>query len=153
MSWLSNKQIAVKVARNGDEQTRKAFYGIHSIDDLPEFIPHLPFILIINTHTHNLPGEHWKTIFIDKDHSGELFDSLALPVSNIVIRWMNRFTRKWKVNKKSFQHPLSATCGAFALYFTLQRLSVSNMETLTKIFTTRAYVNEQKVLSFYHGLK
>ena len=153
MSWLSDKQIIEKIRRNGSEETQKAFHGIYSIDNLPEFISCLPCFLIINTHTHNLPGEHWKTVFIDENRCGELFDSLATPVSNFVIRWLNRFTRKWTTNKKRFQHPQTSTCGAFALYFILHRLDVGDMDTLTKTFSSRAYANEEKIVAFYRSLK
>ena len=153
MSWLSNRKLIEKVKYNGDWKTLKAFYGVYPIDELPAFIPHLPIIIIINTHTHNLEGEHWKTIFIDRDKCGEVFDSLALPMSYILIQWMNRFTRKWKRNRQSFQHRLSATCGAYALYFTLRRLNVPSLEYFTNSFSDSTVVNERKIRDFYNRLK
>ena len=153
MSWLSSAKILEKVKRNADEVTKKAFHGIYPIDDLPQSVPHLPIFIIVNTHTHNLPGEHWLTIFIDENKRGEVFDSLALPMSNLLIRWLNTFTRKWKRNNKAYQHPLSSSCGAFALYFTLKRLRAKDFEHVTSSFNATPRVNERKVLAFYKQLK
>ena len=153
MSWLSSKNLVDKVRKNADRETLLAFYGVCAIDKLPEFIPTRPFLMIVNTHTQNLPGEHWIAIFVDTNRNGELFDSLALPVSNILIRWLNRFTIKWKKNGRTFQHVLSSTCGAFALYFTLNRLHVTNFETLTALFNKSPHVNETLVNVFYRSLK
>ena len=153
MSWLSNKTLLKKIKKNACEETLKAFNGIYSIDNLPDSIPRRPFLIIINTHTHNLPGEHWICVFIDQDRNGELFDSLALPVSNILIRWLNVFTTKWKRNSLSFQHLLSAQCGAFVLCFILNRLHVKNFESLTAMFTSSPLMNDTIVENFYRALK
>jgi hypothetical protein len=153
MSWLSSKTLNEKVRKNADSKTLEAFYGVCSIDNLPDFIHVRPFIMIINTHTQNLPGEHWITVMIDANRNGELFDSLGLPPSNIIIRWLNQFTNKWKKNERSFQHRLSSTCGTFALYFVLNRLRVKDFETLTNTFTTSSYANEFHMKRFYRSLK
>ena len=94
MSWLTDEDIIRKVRRNGDKKCEEAFYGVYPLDRLPKFIPQLPLFIVVNTHTANLEGEHWKTIFIDKNRRGEVFDSLAQPMNAILIRWMNRFTRR-----------------------------------------------------------
>lgn len=153
MSWLSGKDLVDKVRKNADKETLLAFYGTCAIDDLPEYIHSRPFFLLVNTHTKNLPGEHWIAILIDENRYGELFDSLALPVSNILIRWLNRFTKKWKKNGRSFQPLLSATCGAFALYFILNRLRVNSFETLTASFSDSPEANENCVKQFYRCLE
>ena len=153
MSWLSSKDLIDKVRKNANRETLLAFYGVCAIDDLPEFIHARPFLLIVNTHTQNLPGEHWIAIFIDSDRNGELFDSLALPVSNILIRWLNRFTNKWKKNGRTFQQLLSATCGAFALYFILNRLHATNFDALTASFGESLQANESFVKQFFRSLK
>ena len=153
MSWLSSRQLVNKVRRNADEKTWRAFYGVYPIDNLPKFIPHLPIFIIVNTDTHNLPGTHWKCIFIGKDRRGEIFDSLAQPINDMLVRWINRFTRKWKTNHKCYQRSSSSTCGAFVLYFILSRLAAPSLETVTKVMKHSLYDNECFVRSFYHSLK
>ena len=137
MSWLSDKQLYKKVEKNADEKTREAFYGVYPLDELPKFIPHLPLFIIVNTQTHNLSGEHWKTVFIDKNRDGEVFDSLAQPMNAMLMSWMDRFTRRWKRNRKVYQHFESSSCGAFALYYVLNRLNYTSMnsDSSFRIFT------------------
>ena len=151
MSWLSGPSMEKKIKKHADEDTLNAFGGVFSIDTLPASVPHYPFFMIVNTQSHNLPGEHWKTIFIDKKKQGEVFDSLALPLSNILIRWLNRFTRRFTVNRVMYQHPLSAACGAFAVFYVLRRLKDSKCVSTT--FNSSPYDNVLHVLSFYRSLK
>lgn len=151
MSWLTNKELETKIKQHGDKATRDAFYGVFSIDNLPFAVPRYPFFMIVNTQAHNLPGEHWKTVFIDKDRRGEVFDSLALPLTNTLIRWLNRFTRTFTVNHLAYQHPLSASCGVFAMFYVLHRLK--NPNCVTTMFTASLHDNESRVLDFYHMLQ
>lgn len=151
MSWLSENDIKKKIKQHGNKSTREAFYGVFPIDKLPFAIPQYPFFMIVNTQAHNLPGSHWKTIFIDKDKRGEVFDSLALPLSNILIRWLNRFTHSFTVNHIAYQHPLSSTCGAFAVFYVLHRLNDSRC--VSRMFDSSTYDNVTRVLDFYHMLK
>ena len=153
MSWLSDKEIREKVKRNGNECIWKAFYGVYPIDKLPSFIPHLPIFMVVNTHTHNLKGQHWKAIFIDKNRRGEVFDSLAQPMSDFLKRFMNRFSRKWKTNRKVYQHAKSTTCGAFALYYILKRMDYPSLDAFTQTFSRSLIVNERLMRAFYRTLK
>ncbi len=153
MSWLTGNTIIKKIEKNADAKTLDAFKGIYPIDQLPAFIPSYPFLIIVNTHTHNLYGEHWIAIFIDKNKNGELFDSLASPISNHVIRWMNKFTRRWLTNGTAYQHPMSATCGAFVLFYVLKRLCYNDFLSFKKEFTVKPYANEATVLKYFHNLK
>lgn len=153
MSWLSDEKICEKVERNANEKTRKAFYGVCPLDELPSFVPYLPIFIVVNTQTHNLEGEHWKTIFIDKNRNGEIFDSLAQPMNAMLITWMNRFTRRWKKNHKVYQHTNSTTCGAFALFYILKRLDCASLNSFTHLFSHSLNANESLVHNFYKALK
>ena len=53
MSWMTGAQLERYIKKHGDEKTKHAFLGIFAIDHLPQNIPHLPSLLIVN-----LPGEH-----------------------------------------------------------------------------------------------
>ena len=147
MSWLSGREMTDKIKRYGDTATRDAFHGVYSIDNLPFAVPRHPFFMIVNTQARNLPGEHWKTIFIDKNKRGEVFDSLAVPLNNILIRWLNRFTRSYTVNRIAYQHPLSTTCGGFAVFYVLNRLSDPNC--VTTMFDSIPYENDERVRAYY----
>lgn len=153
MSWLSDDAIKQKVQHNADEATWQAFDDVYSVDTLPSTIRHYPIFIVLNTHPHNLQGEHWKVIFIHQDRRGELFDSLALPPNIPTQQWLKKHTRQWKTNARAFQHPLSSSCGAFVLYFILKRLRSRRFETLTQKFSSNVHVNEKMIRKFYNDLK
>ena len=153
MSWLSGEAIQQKVQYNADDTTWKAFDSVYSVDTLPSSITHYPIFIVLNTHPHNLKGQHWKVIFIHEDRRGELFDSLALPPNIPTQQWLNKHTRQWKRNARAFQHPLSASCGAFVLYFILNRLRVRRFESICQKFSTNLHANEKMIRKFYNELK
>lgn len=146
MSWLSGQDILNAVHKHADKPTREAFAGVYSMDKLPFAVCHYPFFMIVNTQSHNLPGAHWLTIYIDQDRRAEIFDSLALPPSQVLMRWLHQFTRSTTRNSLSYQHPLSDTCGAFALYFVFHRLKGP------VTFSPSLYNNENIVRTFYYNL-
>ena len=153
MSWLDNHDIIDKLMYNTDEETWKAFDDVYPIDMLPKAIRHYPIFIVINTHTKNLPGEHWKAILIKEDRTAEVFDSFALPLNTFTENWLNKFTRKWKSNPRAYQHPSSALCGAYVLYFIINRLKYSNYKSFLKNFSTSASDNDRMINEFYRSLQ
>ena len=148
MSNLSNIEISRIIRKYNPNPDKDVFLGVFPIDSLPERVPHYPSCMVINTQSHNLPGEHWISIFITKDKRGEVFDSLGLPLSNFLIRWLNRFTKSWRYNRKTYQRLSSDKCGAFVIYFLLHRL-----EKKTPTFSDSLAANDQLVNMFYQILK
>ena len=152
MSWLSNLELEKLIHKYGDDATKKAFMGVYAIDTLPQSVPHLPALLIVNTDTKNLPGQHWKSIYITKERFGEVFDSLSGPISTLLSKWLNTFTRKWTYNTMVVQHPFSPTCGAFAAYFILTRLKNKSMKEFMRIYSRSLYKNSIMMQTFVKDL-
>ena len=151
MSWLTANQLKYKIERNASPSTLQAFHGVFSIDQLPFAVPHYPYFMVVNTQSHNLPGEHWIAVFIDKDKRGEVFDSLALPIAQPLIRWLNRFSRTFTTSHLMYQHPLSSKCGAFVLFYILHRLH--DAKCMRNFFTTTPTMNEHYITLYYESLK
>lgn len=149
MSWLTNHQLERAIVRHGDRRVQMAFQGIFPLDRLPHLDMRGPLFLILNTDVENLPGRHWKAIFIDENNYGEVFDSLALPLSDRLIRFMNNHTTKWTRNTTMLQHPLSAQCGIYVLYFVTQRLYADSLSDLISIFSPSLLENERLMYQFY----
>ena len=40
-------------------------------------------------HPYNLGGNHWKAVIIDENQRGEVFDSVPLSMSEMLVRWIN----------------------------------------------------------------
>ena len=153
MALFSNHDIIKNLWNTTNGKTWKAFRGVHSIDALPKAIYSYPSFVLLNTHAHYLPGEHWKVIFLKEDRTAEVFDSLALTLNVFTLNWLNKFTRMWKTTSLPYQHPLSATCGAFVLYFILKRLNYDSLESFNKTFSSNPLHNERMILTFYNALK
>ena len=58
MAWLTDDALVSKIVNNANDETLLAFQGVFPIDKLPDSVSRLPFLLIVNAHAHNLPGEH-----------------------------------------------------------------------------------------------
>ena len=149
MSWLTNHQLECAILRHGDRRVIMAFQGIFPLNRLPQLNMQGPLFLILNTDVENLPGRHWKAIYIDENNYGEVFDSLALPLSDRLIRFMNYHTTKWTRNTTMLQHPLSAQCGIYVLYFVTQRLYTDSLSDLISIFSPSLLENERLMYQFY----
>ena len=154
MSWLTDRELRNKLRYNAPKSIWNAFGGIYPIDMLPPLIPFRPIFIIINTDTKNLPGEHWKAILIKEDKTADVFDSLSLTMNVHTENWLKKFTKRWSLNRRAYQHPLSASCGSFVLYFIFNRLYYPNFQSFLKnsFSSTDTIANEHVVRDFYNSL-
>ena len=153
MSWLTNADLRRALERYDDAAVLSAFRGIYPNDALPHTLMKPPVLMVVNTDPHNLPGRHWKVIYMDETYCGEVFDSLATPLSNHVIQFMNRHTRQWKTNRAMFQHPSSRQCGVYVLYFMTQRLNYPSLSAFCQSFSSNLKDNERMMRQFYRTLQ
>ena len=155
VNWLTGVDLDRLIVKNADADTHAAFIGVYAVDTLPVRISHLPTLLIVNSDTSNLAGKHWRAIHIDVNRRGEVFDSLAVPVSPFLEAWLNSVTDKWTCSETIIQHPLIPSCGAFALHFVLHRLSVPDLMIYTNTYYTGGMFtkNEAFIRNFVHSLK
>ena len=151
MSWLTNHQLEQAVERYGDDKTKEAFLGAFPIDRLPTTVKTYPVLLIVNSQSHNLGGEHWLALFISPQQRGELFDSAAQPVDLRINRWLNRFsTKRWIRNHVIYQSPFSPICGAYVLYYVLNRLHHPSMKEL--LMVNHHHINDSFIKEWYDKL-
>lgn len=145
ITWLTTNELENYIHKFANDKTKAAFLGTFPMDHLPKQIPHLPLLFIINTNSSNLPGQHWKAIYVSENKEGEVFDSLAMPVCLQLQQWMNKFTRKWKVSTLILQNPLSPSCGAYVLYFIMTRLNFDTLNACIARFSDNLLKNEDTV--------
>ena len=115
MSWLSASELECAVAACSDPTAGLAFRGVYPHNRLPTaLLPpppaqlRLPLTLIVNTDTHNLPGRHWTSVYIDANRRGELFDTLTTPPSAHVVRFLTQHCQRWTTNRLIYQSPSSS---------------------------------------------
>jgi hypothetical protein len=92
----------------------KCFQGVYPLDKIKPFKKR-PIAIIVNTDKSNEPGEHWVSIFIDKNGSGEYFDSFGLPpLHDELIEYLNiNCANGWRFNPIALQSDDSTTCGHY----------------------------------------
>ena len=153
INWLTTRDLEMFIDKFADENTKAAFLGVFPINYLPRKVTRLPVLFIINTNTSNLPGQHWKAVYLSKDRIGEVFDSLAMPVDLKLQHWMNEFSKKWITSKLTLQNPLSPTCGAYVLYFIMTRLHHSSLASCIGHFSNNVIENDRIVEQFLNKLQ
>ena len=142
VKWLTTLDLEDCVHKYADEKTKQAFLGVFPINHLPQRISYLPILFIVNTNTSNLPGEHWKAIYVSKQRIGEVFDSLATPICLQLEHWLNEFTKKWTSSQLTLQNPLSPSCGGYVLYYVMCRLNFKSLKSCLAPFTANVFAND-----------
>ena len=155
VNWLTGVQLERYIKHNANADTKRIYLGIFAFNTLPRKIHKYPLLLIVNSDTDNLPGRHWRAVYISQSLHGEVFDSLAYPVSIALEKWLNSFTLKWKqTNDFYIQFPLSPSCGAFVLHFVLNRLGANSLEHYLRCyFSTDIFANERMIKRYMYALK
>lgn len=65
--------------------------GVFPMNYLPNRVLNRPLLFIVNTNSSNVPGQHWKPVFISTDwRLEEIFDSLVFTVGLSQQRWMSK---------------------------------------------------------------
>ena len=125
--------------------TRKQpnFLGVFSLNTLPELqeLGHNMKkyrTMIANLDIESLPGSHWVGIFA-KDAKIEIFDSFGMSPPPLLQAWAARNSKSWIYKNLVVQHPLSVTCGYYALIFTIARPYFDNYDA------TVAYISCLKI--------
>ena len=155
MSWLTTDELERAVQRCADSDVlRHAFRSIYPHIQLPILrlnTKRLPVVLIVNTDTHNLPGQHWISIYIDRNRKGELFDSLANPPSTHIERFLNRYCTTWVRNRCVYQPSYSSYCGVYVLLHVLRRAHYPTFKRFcASYFTDIPIVNDLLMRDYYN---
>ena len=158
MSWLTADELEWIVKRTAPSIVQQAFRGVFPHNRLPTLptttttsSPPTFTTMIVNTDSHNLPGRHWTSVYIDKERNeGELFDPLVTPPSAHVVRFLTQHCRKWSRNYLIYQHPLSSYCGLYVLLHVLHRHEYDSLDKFCSAnFTSSPSTNEQLIRAYY----
>ena len=92
------------------------FVGVFPLDKLsPKLIAPANFIL--NTHTHNLTGEHWLAVSYMKGGIVFAFDPFGIYYPRLLQIYLNKLqrTRQVHYNDEPLQEIYEKTCGLYCL--------------------------------------
>ena len=114
------------------------FVGVYPLDRFPTWLK-CPANLIVNTHTHNLPGEHWLAISYRRGGIIYAFDPLGFHYPLSLRRCLHSLKshRCIHYNTTKWQDATETTCGWYCLAWLMaqqQQVSI-NMWCLLLLFT------------------
>ena len=116
-----------------DSRTRRVFRGVYPLDRINQC--HGQGVYVCNTDPSDMPGQHWITIAVREDGSGEYFDSFGLPPQKQEFaKFLNKETRQWTYNAECLQHPLSTVCGHYCVLYVLNYAKGRNLDHLLSKF-------------------
>ena len=117
----------------------KCFKGTFPKDRIPKKIyKKFPISFIFNTDPHNLPGQHWVALFIDKNRA-EYLDSFGLrPICCEIQNYLKKYKiKKIKYNSYPLQSISSSTCGAYCILFIKMRCNSFSFKEFLCIFSKK----------------
>jgi len=121
----------------------KNFDGVYSIDTLPD----RPRLLVCNTDPSHRPGRHWICICVENG-TGEYFDSLGRPPSDVLRHYMNIMCEQWTFNARQLQSIVSRFCGHYCIYYCLLRSRGITMSEIVASFSNDTGFNDSMMHAF-----
>ena len=92
------------------------FVGVFPLNKLPQAL-RAPANLIVNTDTHNLPGQHWLAVSYQKNGVVYAFDSFGFFYPSLLKLYLNRLRRTRAViyNRAQYQSIHEQTCALYCV--------------------------------------
>lgn len=122
------------------------YIGTFACDQIP--VPHRrPCALIINTDPASKPGTHWICVFLNKDLTGEYFDSFGLPPLR---KEFTKFLSQtcplgYVVNKLTIQDVTSENCGLYCILYVKLRFKGYSPSEIYSLFCADTLLNDAKI--------
>ncbi len=92
----------------------KRFAGVYPLDVLPDHLVSNSG-LVVNTQSHNLPGEHWIAVFKHND-SITAYDPLGIYYPAPLVSWLHKQSINVRYNYKHDQPFNSNLCGEYCFF-------------------------------------
>lgn len=135
------------------------FLGVLPCDYLPKApLRILPSMFVINTHTSQLPGEHWVAIYINKNHVGCFYDSFGNKPDHyrfptMIKDFLNLNTTSVQYSVRRVQDFSSDTCGQHCVFFRYHMAKGLDYEYVMSLYTDDFIKNDKRVSNFVKKLK
>lgn len=128
------------------------FLGVYAADALPNKLPkRRPLLLVVNTDTSDQPGQHWVSMFIDKQDKGEYFDPVGMQPLPIFDKFLTKFCSTYVYNNSQLQSSISYVCGHYAIVYAVIKCKyMYSLQHIIDVFTTDTYLNDMIAHSLFH---
>ena len=111
--------------------------GIFPCDRLPNQLPpRRPLLLVCNTDPHDKPGEHWITIYLGENATGEYFDSFGNDAPAVFCKYLDKHCATWTSNAMQAQSVLTKFCGHYCVFYCLFKCLDYSMEQILNCFSS-----------------
>lgn len=143
---MNNREIS-RILRS-DPIVCKTFNGVFPGNFLPTSAEKKkPGFYVANTDPDHKPGEHWVAFYVPetKDHYMEYWDSYGFNPPSIFLPFLDD---TYKRSAKFIQHPLSATCGQYCIFYIWRRCYGNQLEDIASTFTKDQLLNDVIVNKF-----
>ena len=96
------------------------FVGVFALDQLPRRLV-APSNFIVNTHTHNLPGQHWIAVSYKTGGIVYAFDPLGLYYPYLLRKYLSELPNRPKIhyNNVPYQSITERNCGQYCIAWLL----------------------------------
>jgi hypothetical protein len=119
------------------------FRGVYARNTLPKKVKKLPAGFVVNTDPIQLPGQHWVSIFIDKNGVADYFDSYGLPpLHKDFLNFLENNSTRWSYSKYPLQAEMSMVCGFYAILFLRCRCLDIDLHNFIRIFSNDNIIND-----------
>lgn len=105
------------------------FVGVHPLNKLPKAL-RAPSNFIVNTHTHNLPGEHWLAVSYKKGGFVFAFDPFGVYYPYLLRNYLHRLKEaslKVHYSTDQFQEYYEMTCGLYCIAWLIEKTHKGNL--------------------------
>ena len=129
----------------------ESYIGTYARNRLPAVSMQRPLALVMNTDPDSKAGEHWITIYLNVDGTGDYFDSYGLPpLHREVYEFLcDNAPSGVSYNAVTLQNIFSTTCGGYCvLYIKARSGGVTHCEFINQ-FSRVNTVNNDKYVSNY----
>lgn len=140
---------------SSDPYAKETFLDVFPSDWLPKTRQSKrPLSLVVNTHPHNQPGEHWLAVYLEDQNSGEFFDSYGHPPNSAlfpqsIMLFLNKNVTGTVFQTKQLQDPQSVACGHHCVFFLHHRSKGLSFEQILKLYYSDDLAqNDREVMHF-----
>ena len=91
------------------------FVGVFPLNKMPSVLPRVGANFIVNTDTHNLPGEHWLAVSYKNGGFIHAFDPFGFFYPLLFKQSLHRYGKPIKYNTTRFQDVSEKTCGQYCI--------------------------------------
>ena len=128
------------------------FCGVFPYDKIPWRVQQYPCGFIVNTDKSHKPGEHWISLYFDRQRNCQYFCPLGTQPFGLLFDFAERNSNTTYYNQTTLQHPMDSLCGYYCVYHLLHAARGSTLYDIVNRFSTSMLKkNDQVIFDFVHS--